>query len=238
MASPTDTVSTGEDDNIWMQWNLLPDCDTLDARSWLVRDTVEDADSSHRARYKSKEETRTEEDPYLDLRFLADPVTTDHVVINEVFYDVDSDHGSEGENEWVELYNPLAVPIDISGWQLCDAQSCTTIPAGSIIPATAFVVATPEVSTFDHWSVAINRQLVLGTNEIGNGLSNGSDAVYLKNASDIVVDALSYGSNIDVFDPPVPGIDPGWSLPRLMPGWDTDQVSDFWPNPSPSPGKF
>ncbi|MBI4022907.1 lamin tail domain-containing protein [Candidatus Berkelbacteria bacterium] len=235
-ATPTDTIATGEESNVWRAWNVLPDCDQLQERSWLVRDTVEDASDTHRARYKSKEETLTEEDPYLAVSFSADPATTAHVVINEAFYDVSSGQGSEGDNEWVELYNPTATPIDLAGWRLCDSQSCVMVPAGTIIPATEFLVATPNASTFDYWTVPANRQLVLGVDEIGNGLSNGSDAVLLKDASSVLVDAMSYGGNTSAFSPSVPGVDPGWSLPRLMPGHDTDQATDFWPNPDPTPG--
>lgn len=68
------------------------------------------------------------------------PVTT-HVVISEV-----STAGPNGANdEYIELYNPTAAEVDISGWRVqyksqtgAAYQALTTLPANSRIPARGF----------------------------------------------------------------------------------------------------
>ncbi|MCH8022808.1 MAG: zinc dependent phospholipase C family protein, partial [Thaumarchaeota archaeon] len=42
-------------------------------------------------------------------------ITPDHILISEVYYDTS---GTDSVEEYVELYNPLASSLDISGWKL------------------------------------------------------------------------------------------------------------------------
>jgi hypothetical protein len=48
-------------------------------------------------------------------------VSTNHVVINEVYPSPDRFHGVDPQNEWVELYNPTNFAVDVSGWTICNS---------------------------------------------------------------------------------------------------------------------
>ena len=71
------------------------------------------------------------------------------ILITKVYYDADSDHGSEVSNEWIELYNPNTDPVDISDWILEDNQAQDIIPSSTIIPAQGFLLI---AASNDAWS--------------------------------------------------------------------------------------
>ena len=50
------------------------------------------------------------------------------------------------------------------------------------------------------------------------------------------MDALSYGSDHEFFEPPAPAVAPGHSLERFPPERDTDTAADFRDSSHPSPG--
>ncbi len=53
-------------------------------------------------------------------------------VISEVMYDP---AGTESAEEWVEIYNPTAAAIDLTGWSLADNAGSWTFPDGTILGA-------------------------------------------------------------------------------------------------------
>jgi len=161
-----------------------------------------------------------------------------HIVISEVYYDVDGEHGSEGANEWVELYNPTGVPVNIGGWSIGDSASGALLPGEIVIPAGGVVLLTqgegleilwPEISE----SVEI---IVLGSPINTGGLSNSGDALFLRNPSADLVDSVSWGTNTDAFDPSVLGVGNGESIERVNPDIDTDTSVDWTSNSNPTPG--
>jgi len=82
--------------------------------------------------------------------------------------------------EWIELYNPLDVDVDVSGYILDDitsgGTSPYTIPAGTIIPAHGFVVFYQSTT--------------------GIALNNDGDTVnFLKPDGSTVIDSYSYSSS-------------------------------------------
>lgn len=82
--------------------------------------------------------------------------------------------------EWIELYNPLSVVVDISGYVLDDLTSGGTnpytIPEGTTIPALGYVVFYQSTTNI--------------------GLNNDGDTVnYLKPDGATVLDSYSYGSS-------------------------------------------
>src|SRR5438105_8926103 len=48
--------------------------------------------------------------------------------------------------DWIELYNPTASAVSLSGWQLKDgsAQAAWVFPAGASIPASGFLVVAAD----------------------------------------------------------------------------------------------
>jgi len=160
----------------------------------------------------------------------------DHVIINELYPDVDEAHGEEFDNEWVELYNPTDSPVDLTGWML----GSDTLPT-STIDALGFAFVIPgdvPTSTLDFWTPPTSTEIILVDSRIDNGLANGGDSLILKNASAVEVDAMSYGSNTGELDPaaPKPGANAGESVSRVPNGNDNDLGSDWMILETPTPG--
>ena len=149
--------------------------------------------------------------------------------INKVYYDVDSIHGNEGDNEWVEIYNQTDSVLDLAGWQICDNNACDTMSASSplTIPAQGFAVITASSTTWKYWDLPSGVvKIELGSN-IGNGLGNDGDELVLKRSDGVVVDEMNWQTNTDVWDPGAVDVPEGHMLGRKPNGYDTDQPSDF-----------
>ena len=68
------------------------------------------------------------------------PNSVSKVVINEVEL---NPQGAEKGNEWVELYNPSAQAVDVSGWSLGALKGTSVklnVPLDAVIPAQGFIV--------------------------------------------------------------------------------------------------
>lgn len=166
--------------------------------------------------------------------------------INKVYYDVESpERGVEGTNEWVEIYNQTNVPLDISGWKICDNNSCDTLPATPLIPAQkyAVIVATSTTATSTtvsnslpaYWYLPSEvTQINLGQ-KIGDGLNNDEDMLVLKRPDGVIVDQMNWGTpntgwanyNANVWNPGAVDVAEGNVLARVPSGFDTDQPSDW-----------
>ena len=73
------------------------------------------------------------------------PPATPTIVINEIHYNPPS---SPDPADWVELYNPGASAVDISGWQFQDESAAYTIPAATSIPAGGYLVIVQNTTAF------------------------------------------------------------------------------------------
>ncbi|OGD66702.1 hypothetical protein A2442_00245 [Candidatus Campbellbacteria bacterium RIFOXYC2_FULL_35_25] len=134
----------------------------------------------------------------------------------------------EGENEWVEIYNQTNVSLDISGWEICDNNSCDIIPTSDLIPAMGYGVITATSTTWDYWYVPDGViKIILDGNEIGNGLNNNGDALYLKRPDGVIVDEMSWQGNTDVWNPGAMDVAEGNVLARVPNGYDTNQPSNW-----------
>jgi Lamin Tail Domain len=107
-----------------------------------------------------------------------------NVVINEFIYD---DSGTD-DREFIELFNSGADDVDISGWKVggydpTTNNQSTTLPADTIIPAGGFYV----VGNVD----------TLNVNHVvpGGFLENDNETIVLRDAADVLVDALAYETN-------------------------------------------
>lgn len=161
----------------------------------------------------------------------------DHMVISEVFYDVDDAHGSEGQNEWVEIYNGTGASVDMTGWELMDASSSTDAFGTTTLGNGEYMVVTYASTTEGFWAFATGTLVVVLDNNIGNGLGNGGDSLYLLDASSTVIDSVSWGTNTDAFDPAAPDVDEGHSLERNPVTTDTDTAGDWSDQETPNPGE-
>lgn len=171
--------------------------------------------------------------------------TVNHVLISEVYYDTDASHGVEPSNEWIELYNPTASVIDLSGWTIWDSATSShdTLPFGTSIATGGFLFITPTsaTSTSSFWSIPSTTPIVVvsGASLGSNGLANAGDAVRLLDNATTTIDAMSYGTNISIFDPSVAATSTsGRSLYRTNLATDTDSASDWGILITPTPGSF
>lgn len=239
----TSSATTGTVNNRWMQFAVGNDISSfvsgsLTNNGWRLSDSEEGTSTAPKAVFKSSEETHPGLRPYLDVTFTPPVVTTNHLVINEVYYAVDPSRGSDTDNEWVELYNPTTAPVDLYGWQVCDDAGCDTITASTSIPAYGFAIVANSSSTWSvQWPEIASTSAItiaVGTKLGSNGLSDAGDRVELRDASSLLVDAMSYGDDATYFT--LPGDRQGDSLARIVKGYDTDTAGDFVINASPNPG--
>ena len=167
------------------------------------------------------------------------PAITGKLLITEVMYDLlggDNSQGLEPGNEWVELHNGTNSDVNLAGYFIHDAASADALP-GITIPAGGFAIITGTSTTDSFWSIPSGVvRIVLGDTEIGSGLNNTGDAVWLESSASTTVDAISWGDDTSVFDPAAPDVIAGYSLARTPMTTDTDTAADWAEDASPTPG--
>lgn len=157
------------------------------------------------------------------------------VLLSEIYYALDSAHGTKPTNEWIEIYNGTQAAVNVGGWRVEDAFASDPIPSGTIVAPGKFLVIAATSTTRALWDIGSEAFVSVGS-AIGDGLANGGDRVILKNASGIVVDAVSWGTNTSIFKPSAVVAPYGQSLSRVLVTKDTNSASD-WAAHTPSPGK-
>ncbi len=240
----TNSVSSGDTNPKWLEWNITSDVQgfvdgTYSNYGWRLSDGVESSETPYEAKFHSRESNTVDKRPVLEITFTPPEVTTTYPVINEVYYDVASGKGNDPNNEWVEIYNPTDSVVDISGWKICEAGGCDTIPSITPIPSYGFAVISGKASTWeDFWTLPEGTITIdLSGDKIGsNGLRDSGDRVILKNASNAVIDAMSYGDDDSQLNPSVSLSGKGKSLARIVKGYDTNSANDWIINASPNPG--
>ena len=112
----------------------------------------------------------------------------------------------ETQYEWVEIYNRGTTPVDIANWQICDSAGCDTITTASTLigPNQYWLIATNSTAVQVEMGAAPGgnygtyngSRTIFLTSSIGsNGLSNTSDAVYLRTSTGgPATDCISYAS--------------------------------------------
>src|SRR4051812_27206841 len=137
------------------------------------------------------------------------------VVFNEIMYHPAT---NEANLEWVELYNQMAVDMDISGWSL-DSGIQYTFPEGTVINGGACLVVAISPTALTAATGATN---VMGP-FLGR-LSNGGEKLTLKNNNGRVVDSITYGVDGDW---PVAPDGSGVSLAKAEPDTASDVAANW-----------
>lgn len=130
------------------------------------------------------------------------------VVINEVFYDPPGN----ARTEFVELHNPTANVIDISGWSFTSGISFT-FPGGSTIPAGGYAVVAMDPAAF------LQQFGFVPYGPWSGRLSGDGEKVELSNAGGSVVDEVDYKPE---FPWPIPARSEGASMELIHPSLDND----------------
>lgn len=144
-----------------------------------------------------------------------------------------------GQNdEWVEIFNPTDQDIILKNWTLSDNGGTVKINSNTKIKAGGFALISKSTSTWSYWSENPHAvKVTLGSN-IGDGLNNAGDRLILRNPSGTEADRMSWGTDTSGFTPFAinPEISIGSSTNRVVPGLDTNSVSDWISNSTPNPG--
>ena len=144
--------------------------------------------------------------------------------------------GGGGDHEWVELYNPNSDPADIDGWFLCDAQSCDVLHADAPVPGHGFAVVAGTEAAWNGWVVPDDFvKIVIDDGEIGDGLDNEDDALFLRRPDYFTFDQVNWGIPDPLWPYYVPELwNPGVEattspsmIARIPTGFDTNQVTDW-----------
>ncbi|MBN2271372.1 MAG: lamin tail domain-containing protein, partial [Sedimentisphaerales bacterium] len=109
---------------------------------------------------------------------------------------IDYNPASHNQNEeYIELLNPNAYAVDITGWKLNDAVE-HTFPPGTVIPSGGSLYVTPDAFSFRNRSVSPKggQQRFVQGNYKGH-LSSWGETISLLDAEDYLVDELTYTGN-------------------------------------------
>ena len=145
------------------------------------------------------------------------------MVINEIQSDPpDSKSFPAG---FIELYNPLASAVDVSGWSFTRGISYV-FPAGASIPARGYLVVAeaPALILQRFGAVALGPWI--------GGLANDGETVQLVDATGAEMDSVSYGLG---FPWPTVGDDPERSMQLIHEGLDGN-LGGSWRSAPPTPG--
>lgn len=152
---------------------------------------------------------------------------TNHLVINEVRYDVST---ASGFSEWVEIYNPTENLVLSEGYKLTDLENEFIFPLGSQIKSKEYVVVAKSLAGFkDEYNLEANYQWSMS-------LADSGDEVIFRDKNGQDIDAAVYEGKSYGGINPHPGITRPNSMERQPKGRDTDDCAqDFVEQPHPSP---
>lgn len=162
--------------------------------------------------------------------------------------------GVEPDHEWVEVYNPGTVALDLSGYKLGDeetpggAEGMYRFPDGLLLgPEQALVIANKaaafnssfgvnpdfELRESDAQVPNLEKYLPWGTRDME--LVNTGDEVLLLNAADQIIDKVSWGSSTFGFNPALTRPPEGATWARRLAYEDTDTAVDWVLQSLPDP---
>lgn len=104
--------------------------------------------------------------------------------------------GNESTDEWVELFNFSAAPVDINGWSILDDDLDADVITSSsyIIPPGGYIIIAKNKAAFEaQWAGGVVRNDVLEVP--GLTLANGADEIKIEDAADNEIWELEYSND-------------------------------------------
>ena len=179
----------------------------------------------------------------------ADELPT--ILITEVYYNTP---GDDAISEWIEIANISSEAIDISQYNIGDAQTSgayegmVRFPEQSIVEAgQVIVVAQTAVSFYQNFGFNPDYEITDTDPTVPDmrdyplwssgslGLANDGDEVLLLHKLTIL-DTLNYGDSTFFFTPAINGVLRGQSIERVPANCDTDTAAGWLPREIPTPG--
>ena len=136
---------------------------------------------------------------YSDTETVTFWITDPSVIISKVHFE-QADGDEILLHEWVEIYNPSNIPIDISGWQICDNEACDSIPTTTPILPDTFGLIIPDVAVLNEINVPNDVTImVIEDDVIGDGLEVAADMLQLRTLRGFVADQMNWGESDNVW---------------------------------------
>lgn len=148
----------------------------------------------------------------------SEPKGTAPVHITEVMY---ATGGYDATREYVELYNPNNVSVDVSSYKLTNKSGTYTVPAATVIPAHSFLTVGKDSSAF-----ATYKGFGLDVSGLSLTLTNTGDQLQLKNTAGTVVDSVAWNHYVT-----------GWPLATASGQVLSRTYSGSWTVAEPNPKK-
>jgi|TARA_B110000093_G_scaffold131946_1_gene141143 hypothetical protein len=146
-------------------------------------------------------------------------------VISEIHYNPSFEQGPDSEWEFVEIYNPYTVTIDISGWYITDEVEAPFAEGTHIEPG-RYVLITADIDSYAG-ELPYATQLVEFSS--GTELSNNGGIIRLVNDDGVEIDRVQYS---DFSEWPTEPDGDGPSLEWRGIGFDNSLPSSWLPSNS------
>ena len=160
-------------------------------------------------------------------------------LFNSLGFNYGSCNGKKlGQNhEWVEIFNPTEFDVSLKDWKLLDnSGNENVINANKSVPAGGFALISKDASVWQYWNEDPNATKIEIGGNIGDGLGDDGDHLYLKDPDGSIVDFTAWQTDTEIWNPAVADVAEGHSIERLIPGFDYDLVSDWEDEFPPTPG--
>ncbi len=120
-------------------------------------------------------------------------------MINEIMYRPGTSYPENPALEFIEIYNPDATAVDVSGWAITKGVSYT-FPAGSSISANGYLIIAADLATFQSTYPSVSN--IKGPWLAGSSLSDKGETITLSKpgataGSFTTVDSISYADEGD-----------------------------------------
>jgi hypothetical protein len=190
--------------------------------------------------------------PFISKDIRPTPIIYQHPLISEVMvYPL----GKEPDNEWIEIYHAGGDSINLGDFKIGDAakrgdfEGMLRFPVGTIIqPGQVIVIANNAEYFTNAYGFKPDFEMVASDITVPSmikytswassnvRLTNSGDEVIILDENDNIIDAVSWGSSLFAFDPPVSKPVQGHSIERKPAYQKRNLALDFILQQNPNPG--
>lgn len=149
-----------------------------------------------------------------------EPIESAQIWISEIHYNPSSLQGDDTVWEFIEFFNPASHAVDLSGWMVSNAVSCT-FPSGASIAGGGFVVLCRNV---DSLATLVPADIPIFSWTSTSSLNNTGETILLERPDGSLADAVAYEDNDGWMTAPDGG---GPSLEWMDVGLNNDEAASW-----------